>query len=251
MSSRRNIDEQVVRDRRDPRREESIPPEKRISVEPAPLPSVEPAPGPSLVTGSSIPVPDVTALAPTSSAHPPREPAAERPSERPPARSIEVEEPRRRPELATTLGTGADRAHAAQPHVVTNADPRLEVLEPLLRAGDWNAVLRALGPAEQAGRLPPNLGLIYAVARKESEGPTDKGSQSTELAIRCTAGLLGVASDSAIALVVAKRLIRKNPVGWQQRPAPPARVSALIMIGALVIGGLVGWLVATGRLHLH
>lgn len=235
MAGRRNIDEQVVRDRRDPRREESIPPEKRISV--------EPAPGPSLVTGASIPVPDVTALAPTSSAPPPSAPSAERPSER----RIELEEPRRR-EVAATLGTGGDRAAA---HVVTNTDPRLETLESLLRAGDWNAVLQTLGPAEQAGRLPPNLGLIYAIARKEIEGPTDKGSESTELAIRCTAGLLGVTSDSAIALVVAKRLIRKNPVGWQQRPAPPARVSALIMIAALVIGGLVGWLVATGRLHVQ
>ncbi len=140
--------------------------------------------------------------------------------------------------------------------VVTNSDPRLEELEPLLRAGDWDAVLRALGPDDHAGRLPPNLGLVYAIALREketsaeSERPREsKGAEATDLAIRCTAGLLGVSTDSALALVVAKRLLRRNPVGWQKRPAPPARVSALIMVAALAIGSALGWLVASGHVR--
>lgn len=225
MSSRRDIDEQVVRDRRDPRREESIPPEKRRSDQPP-------------LAGNSIPVPDVTALAPTSSAPP----AAEEP-------------PKSRPDFTTTLGSGAGRpvVSGAHGHVITVVDPRLAEIEPFLRAGDWDGVLKVLGAPDQAGKLPPNLGLVYAIARKEKEasGKAEGKIDATDLAIRCTAGILNVPADSALALVIAKRLVRSNPVAWQQRPAPPARVSAFIMLIALVIGGLVGWLVATGRLHVR
>jgi hypothetical protein len=184
------VEEEVVRGKRDPRREESIPPDKRTSGRPESL------------------VPDVTALAPSE----------------PP------------PEIAS---------------IVTNRDPRLEQVESALRVNDWDGVLRALGPADEAGKLPPNLGLIYAIARKEKETTESKGSDATEIAIRCAAGLLGVTADSPLALVVAKRIVRKNPVAWQKAPAPPARVSAIIMLIALVIGGAIGWLVATGRVRFH
>lgn len=189
--------------------------------------------------GNSIPVPDVTALAPSSSAPPPR---------------ADVE-PRSRPDFTTTLGSGGERPMVSGAHgqVITVVDPRLAEIEPYLRSGDWNAVLEKLGGPDQAGKLPPNLGLLYALARKEKEaaGQLQGHLDATELAIRCTAGLLNVPSDSALALLIAKRLIRLNPVAWQKRPAPPASVSALIMFVALVIGGLVGWLVATGRLHVQ
>lgn len=221
MSSRRDINEQVVRDRRDPRREESIPPEKRRSDQPP-------------LAGNSIPVPDVTAFAPTSSAPPAAEP---------------------KPDFTTTLGSGAGRpvTAAAHGHVITVVDPRLAEIEPFLRAGDWDGVLGVLGAPDQAGKLPPNLGLVYAIARREKEatGHAEGKIDTTDLAIRCTAGILNVPADSALALVIAKRLIRSNPVAWQKRPAPPAGISAFIMLIALVIGGLVGWLVATGRLHVR
>jgi len=226
MSSRRDIDEQVVRDRRDPRREETIPPDRRTSDQPAPYASA----------GSSIPVPELTALAPTSS-----------PNEEP--------VPRSKPDFTTTLGSGGGRPMISGAHgtIITNVDPRLGEIEPSLRAGDWDAVLTKLGPADQAGKLPPTLGLIYALARKEKEasGKVEGKIDATELAIRCTAGLLGVANDSALALVIAKRLVRSNPIAWQKRPAPPASVSAIIILIALVLGSLVGWLAATGRLHVR
>ncbi len=235
--SRRELDEQVIRDRRDPRREESIPPERRNSV-PADT-AVDPVPGRGF--GESIPVPNITALAPNSSASPREEP------------------PRSKPEFTTTLGSGAGRplTSGAHGHVITVADPRLSEVEPFLRAGDWDGLLKSLGTPEQAGKLPPNLGLVYAIASKEKESghaASGKGGSpidATDLAIRCTAGLLNVPADSALALVIAKRLVRLNPVGWQKRPAPPASVSAMIIFVALVLGGLVGWLVATGRLYVQ
>lgn len=139
---------------------------------------------------------------------------------------------------------------ASTNRIVTNRDPRVDEVETALRRNDWDGVLRALGPADSAGRLPPNLGLIYAIARKEKETEASKGSEATELAIRCAAGLLGVTVDSPLALVVAKRIVRKNPVSWQKAPAS-AGLSAVFMIIALVLGGGIGWLVATGRLQVR
>lgn len=210
----RDIDEEVVRRKRDPRRESSMPPGPHDDDDAVDLSTLQ-----------------VASLPPSPASAEPEQPA----------------EPTK-PE---------DPAPSRTARVVTNTDPRLDELEPLLRAGDWDAVLRALGPDDQAGRLPPNLGLVYAIARREKEAGEAEGARSgepkktdaTDLAIRCTAGLLGVAPESALALVVAKRLLRRNPVAWQQRPAPPASVSALIMIAALAIGSALGWLVASGHVR--
>ena len=214
----RELDEKVVRNRLDRRAEPSAPPEKRTSDEP--------------VAPSTPPI-DITELAPTADAivevAPPAQVA-------PPVQLAPPvqEEPRSKPARSQ----------------VTNVDPRIVELEPLVRAGDWAAVARTLGPDDAAGKLPPNLGLVYALARKEKEGALDKGTASTELAMRCTAGLLGVAPDSEIALVIAKRLIRKNPVAFRERAAPPASITAIILVVALVVGSAIGWLFATGHVRV-
>jgi len=126
---------------------------------------------------------------------------------------------------------------------VTNVDPRVERVEDALARGDWQSVARDLGKIEEAGALPPNLGLVCAVAHAESSADAPG---ENELAIRCMAAIFGVAPDSRLALVLAKRLLRKNPVAWRQRPAPPARVSLLIILVTLVVGGAVGWLLTSG-----
>jgi hypothetical protein len=142
----------------------------------------------------------------------------------------------------------------ARPAVAASApDPRLSEVEPLLRGGNWEQVLQVLGPAEAAASLPPSLALLYSVARKEREAIGDVAGDvdATALAIRSAATLLGVAEGSALALVVAKRVVRQNPVAWQKRRAPPAKVSALIMIAALVISSLVAWLVFSGHISVR
>jgi hypothetical protein len=224
--TKRDIDEQVVRDRRDPRREETVPPERKA---PSEVPSVTDL-APSVVPIARVQLEKIDADAPP--------PSSRRDVEPPSSKRAIV--PASMPKIAVD-GT---------PGVVTSTDPRLEEVEGFLRINDWDGVLRALGPPEQAGKLPPNLGLLYAIARKEKETDS-KGSDATEIAIRCTAGLLGVAVDSPLALVVGKRIVRKNPVAWQKAPAPPASVSAVIILIAIVIGGGIGWLFATGRLHVR
>jgi hypothetical protein len=58
--------------------------------------------------------------------------------------------------------------------------------------------------------------------------------------------LLGVAPDGSIAGVIARRLLRTNPVRFRDRKAPPARISILIVVVTLVLGGTVGWLLSGG-----
>lgn len=142
-------------------------------------------------------------------------------------------------------------APEAQPHaVITNVDPRLEQVEPLVDKADWQGIAKALGGVAEIGQLPPNLGLLAALAASESAG--EKGAPvANETAIRCMAGLFGVAPESAIARVLAKRLLRKNPTTWRERPAPPARVSFLIILVVLVLGGALGWFLSSGYVKWH
>ena len=184
-----------------------------------------------------------------------RDPRAE-PVTDPPKAQVEGE-PEARPEevilvAAPVTAVTAEAPEAAEaaaatgkPRVVTSTDPRLESIEPFVKNGDWAGIIKELGPAEKAGSLPPHLGLLFALAVNESNAAGD-AFDPAQLAIRCAAGLFGVPPESAIALVVGKRRLRKNPLSFGKRPAPPARVSFLIVLITLVVGAGVGWLVTGG-----
>lgn len=126
---------------------------------------------------------------------------------------------------------------------VTSQDPRFERLEKLLDENDWRGIENELGGAE-IGTLPPNLGLVAALARNENS--KDGDPDAVTVAIRCMAAVLGSADDSPIARVLARRLLRKNPGRIRDRQAPPARTSVAIVIVTLVLGGAVGWLASMG-----
>lgn len=127
---------------------------------------------------------------------------------------------------------------------VTSQDPRYEPVEKLLDVNDWKQIASELGPLDEVGKLPPNLGLVAALAHNENAKAGDP--EAAAVAIRCMAGLLGVADDSPIARVLARRMLRKNPVKLRERQAPPAKTSLLIVLVTLVLGGGVGWLVSIG-----
>jgi hypothetical protein len=127
-----------------------------------------------------------------------------------------------------------------------SADARFEKLEKLLDMNDWKAIAGELGSSEevQAAKLPPNLELVAALAHNENA--KDGDPEAARRAITAMASLLGVAEDSPIARVLARRMLRKNPVRFTERQAPAARTSLLIVIATLVIGGGVGWLASIG-----
>jgi hypothetical protein len=63
------------------------------------------------------------------------------------------------------------------------------------------------------------------------------------------AALLGVPETSRAAGLLGRRLFRKNPVRFREpEEAPPPRTSVLVVLVALVLGGLVGWLASGGWL---
>lgn len=130
---------------------------------------------------------------------------------------------------------------------ITSEDPRYAPIEKLLDLNDWKKITDELGPMSDVGKLPPNLGLLAALAHNETKKDGDPEAVAT--AIRCMAGLLGVADDSPIARVLARRMLRKNPVKLSERKAPPARTSMLIVLATLVGGGGIGWLASEGSWH--
>ena len=154
-----------------------------------------------------------------------------------------------------------DEAASSHPELepigeVTVLDPRLEELETMIGRGDWGAIAAKLGPFENAGTLPPQLGLIYAIAENEVQllprGGRVEANNTTDLALRCVASMCNVPEQSGFALVIAKRLLRKNPTTFRGPvtvlPAPKS-TSPLLLLAMLVVGAAVGWLV--GRvLHL-
>lgn len=146
--------------------------------------------------------------------------------------------------------SGSRRSPSGRMLIHVGADPRLRDVEPLIRATDWAAIEQKLAPTEDSPKLSPGLSLIYALARREVKGDAVAES-TTEQTIRAVADLFGVEPSSPIALVIGKRLLRRNP-GLRATPAPPPRVSITLSVLAIVIGGVIGWLVANNKLaFLH
>jgi hypothetical protein len=148
-----------------------------------------------------------------------------------PARVLEVAAPSERP--------------TSEPHhVVSNDDARIAPLERRIQDNDWRGITMDLGSLAEVGKLPPNLGLLAALAHQEIA--PDGNQEAIAVGVRCVAALLRLPEDSAIAGVAARRMFRKNPVKFSERKAPPARVSFLIVAVTLVLGGTVGWLLSGG-----
>jgi hypothetical protein len=145
----------------------------------------------------------------------------------------------------------AVRSHRApsSTNVVTNLDPRLEQIEPIIDEGNWHIVGRQLGSLEDTGRLPPTLGLIAAVAHSEIAG--DAGCpEANDLAIRCMTGVFGIKSDSAIGRVLAKRLLRRNQRAAPVRATVPATAAFVLFAVFLAVGLIGGYLIGSGTLKV-
>jgi hypothetical protein len=130
------------------------------------------------------------------------------------------------------------------------------LVEPLVQQGKWHE-LRVLlaGRTSDPRQLPAALGLLYAIALKEDaeHKRAEPGGKPTEhaeaLGIHAVSQLLEVPEHSAVAVVVAKRILRqRRPLDWNQKP--PARVSALLIVAALVAGAVVGLLLHPSLLGL-
>ncbi len=117
-------------------------------------------------------------------------------------------------------------------------DPRLPEVEKALARGDWAAITKLLDPSGEPGALSPPMRLLWAVATKEANASA--GSAVDNVAIEALAELLDVGKQSPMALVLAKRTLRRR--AWTSTPAPSATVSGVIIVLGLVLGLGIGWL---------
>ena len=146
----------------------------------------------------------------------------------------------------TEVQVGRASSAAAEPPAkapLTALEPAVAAeLEPLVRKAAWHEVIAWLELKYPGGNsLPPGLALLYAIALKEAPPDAARSplaAQADRLGVRAVSELLGVGDDTAIALVVAKRALRKRQLEWQKEP--PKRVSITLMLIALVIGAAVG-----------
>jgi hypothetical protein len=169
---------------------------------------------------------------------------ARRASRRPDVDSMEVVAP---PELSPT----PPEASVAEEHDDGGADlepaldddepvvdPRIHELEILVSRGKWDRVVEVLA-ADRDGLIPP-MALLCAVAAKEAVTPPSWGRETDQLAIEAMACMLGVQPDSPLALVFAKRILRRPTTPWRE---PPSRgVTWVLLLLFIALGGVLGWI---------
>jgi hypothetical protein len=168
------------------------------------------------------------------------------------------------PEPARSLATGGDRptlsvdpvraatAPPAPPQPGMTAQQRalLESAAPLLEQGRWHDLRTLLADDNTAAaNLPPALALLYAVALKEEQSHVKQSKHdpfagqagaAEAIAISVVQKLFELPEPGVISVMIAKRLLRKRPLDWKQKP--PKRVSAMLVGSALLLGALVGFL---------
>ena len=119
----------------------------------------------------------------------------------------------------------------------TSEDADVAKLEQLVARGAWEDVAKlGTDPAQ-----PALYRLMRVIALRETLPSDAKGAgKLTQEAIAALAEVLGVPASSPTALMLAKRLLRRNPVWTHTQPA--TGVSAGVVIIGLMIGGGIGWL---------
>lgn len=112
--------------------------------------------------------------------------------------------------------------------------------ENLVERGAWEQLAQEIGntPAQDS----PTVALLQVIAKRELLPANEKGSSKlNQEAIQALALLLGVPPSSPLALLLAKRLLRRNPVWIAKQPATGLSVG--IVLAGLAAGIGIGWLV--------
>lgn len=120
------------------------------------------------------------------------------------------------------------------------ADPRVLKYEALVERNAWEQISDELS---RETALSPALCLLHIVARRESlKSDPKETAKLTEQAISTIARILQVPEASPTALVISKRLLRRNP-GWNHQKQASTGLSLSIMLFGIAAGGGIGWLV--------
>lgn len=138
----------------------------------------------------------------------------------------------------------------AKPAMTAQQRALLDTAGPLLEQGRWRDLRVLLADDNTTGaNLPAPLALLYAVALKEEQSQAThskhdpfagQAGAAEAIAISVVQKLFELPEPGVISVMIAKRLLRKRPLDWKQKP--PTRVSAMLVGSALLLGALVGFL---------
>ncbi len=178
------------------------------------------------------------------------EPPPDQPSEFPPA---PLAGRPRSDDIAALVQESAERMSAAaeiprmsesmrtriSKHQAQYADVRMAKLDPLVERSAWEQVVKELGDERD---VTPTIQLLRAMAQRELMPDRDKKAAAvTREAIAALAEILGVPENSPTALLLAKRLLRRNRSPGAV--APSKGLSASVLLAGLAVGAGVGWLI--------
>ena len=146
--------------------------------------------------------------------------------------------------LPSVVGSTPERGEDSASAFAANAprgehEPLVGQAEQLIERGAWEELVQLLSPQS---RLPPALELLLLIGRREVQDGRDR-EQANALSraiIATVARVLSLPEESPAALVIAKRLMRRNP-GWS-RKQPANRLSVGIVMIGLSLGAAIGWL---------
>ena len=111
-------------------------------------------------------------------------------------------------------------------------------LEQAVARGNWQEV--AEQTAESMGRSPLKTLLHIIAVRETASGGEASDVALTHDAMAALAELLGLDEQSPTTLVLAKRLLRRNPFSRARKPS--TGLSASLMGLGIGAGGAIGWL---------
>jgi hypothetical protein len=120
-------------------------------------------------------------------------------------------------------------------------DQRVLKYEKMVERNAWEQLAEALGQERDPS---PALLLLRIVAEREML----KGDQTQEAAhlaqqgISAMAKILNLPEASPTALVLGKRLLRRNP-GWAPKQDAGTGLSIGLLLGGVAVGGAIGWLI--------
>lgn len=167
-----------------------------------------------------------------------------------PEQNLSGSEPRTDSALSALVEQSAEQADDGETPLVSESmrarvsrleagysDARLAKLDPLIERTAWDQITKTL---ENTGELTPLLNLLQIIAKRELVSDKEAAALNRE-AIRTLAKLLDIPEDSPTALLLAKRLLRRNRAPSNIRPSTGTSMG--VLLAGLAVGGGVGWLV--------